>query len=696
MMFMVPAMGVPSEELLQDTLKSILVSLFTLSAAFVFFAVPKPERNSIQLHAGMLLPVALMVYALVSMVWSHRYLAGVEAVRWFVIALIIFLVANTATLPRTARIAWGIQWGALTASLWTALQYWFDLGLFPQGAPPASTFINRNFFAEFLVCALPFSMLLAQQATSKWRTGLLASSLGIQVSALMMAGTRSALVGLIVLMALVCVFSATKIYQTKVWPFRTRLFLITFLTLAIVMVMGLIPGKNPQINLETGGTTSIQRALFRTSTVVQPTEYTQGSMSIRASLWRTTGGMIAHHWLAGVGAGAWEVYEPLFQSPDKYLETDYYAHNDILQLVSEYGVVGWLFLSGLVSYLLLAVKLTWRQRLGRHPNEIPPRMAALTSLGMLFLVSNAGFPMRLATTCAMFAVCIGLLMASDFRIHLERPSGFLRTITWRKAQSTLALIGTSGCICIALYIAGLAIVCESKFTRALKAALTISQSSQPGDPRWDSVKTKILEWTREGIAINPHYRKLTPSVADALASWGDWANAQFIWESTIQSRPYVSGILMNLARSQIDAGNFEQARQYLKRSQALQPLSVPNSSLQVLLLARTNQSSNARILVRNLLQSGRFNEEITVLGYALGKQSNDGELIVLSLESRIAKWPDQSVDARLKLGDHYNSLGPAYSAQAIGKYREAIAKGGATHRDALLTIIPEPYRTALK
>jgi O-antigen ligase len=37
MMFLAPALGVPHEEMLQDTLKSIVVSFATLGAALLFF-----------------------------------------------------------------------------------------------------------------------------------------------------------------------------------------------------------------------------------------------------------------------------------------------------------------------------------------------------------------------------------------------------------------------------------------------------------------------------------------------------------------------------------------------------------------------------------------------------------------------------------------------------------------------------------
>ena len=43
---------------------------------------------------------------------------------------------------------------------------------------------------------------------------------------------------------------------------------------------------------------------------------------------------------AGLGAGAWENRIPLYQADGAQLETDYYVHNEFLQLVAEYGLVG--------------------------------------------------------------------------------------------------------------------------------------------------------------------------------------------------------------------------------------------------------------------------------------------------------------------------------------------------------------------
>ena len=95
-----------------------------------------------------------------------------------------------------------------------------------------------------------------------------------------------------------------------------------------------------------------------------------------------------------------------------------------------------------------------------------------------------------------------------------------------------------------------------------------------------------LRLVEEGVAINPHYRKLTPMVADELAHWGDWANATWIWESVLASRPYVVALLTNAARGHANLGDDAGARAYLARALAVQPDAPSVRSLEVVLLAR--------------------------------------------------------------------------------------------------------------
>ena len=110
-----------------------------------------------------------MAYALGSMAWSHAYLAGVEAVRWFVFALIVWLALNTFSRERLPMLAVhpcrrGARLAVGGAAVLDRLQ-----SCSRKGRHPRSTFINRNFFAEFAVGTLPFGVLLLARARARRR-----------------------------------------------------------------------------------------------------------------------------------------------------------------------------------------------------------------------------------------------------------------------------------------------------------------------------------------------------------------------------------------------------------------------------------------------------------------------------------------------------------------------------------------------
>ena len=593
MMVVVPAVGATGEGLLQDTLKSILVSLFALAASGTFFWHQRQHNAALHFHTLLVLPLGLTLYALGSMAWSHAYLGGVEAIRWFVFSLIFFLGLNTLTLARVTHLAWCIHLGAVLASLWAALQFWVDFKLFAQGPNPASTFVNRNFFAEFLICTLPFSVFLLTRVKDKTSAFLATFALGFNVAVLLMTGTRSALMGLLVLAVLLPTLVLRYRNQRVSTGWRIgHCVAIVALLITSVWCLGSIDTANRKLIAESGRGDAIDRSLTRALSMTRAGEYQHGSFSIRALMWKTTGRMILANPVTGVGAGAWEVQVPRYQEAGSQLETDFYAHNEILQLVAEYGLVGWLFLLGLFSYLLRAAYTTWADQTDEGKREAPLRAFTLASLLVFMLVSNAGFPWRMATTGTLFALCLSILAASDVR--LGTGNSFLSCrMKWQPRYAGWALSVTALCSGLAVYISQQAIECEAKLVQAVKIALTISQSGYPNDPRWEKTKTEMLSLVREGIAINPHYRKLTPIVADTIAGWGDWKNATWIWESVLESRPYVVIMLADVARGHLQSGNLAKARAYFDRAMNLQPAAPALAPLAEMLGRRTEKNLDA-------------------------------------------------------------------------------------------------------
>lgn len=571
MAFLLPALGVPREELLQDTFKSALVALFALAAAIVFFWRARRHPTALRWHPLLWVPLALMAHALGSMAWSHAYLAGVEAVRWGLFALLMWLGLNTFTSRSVPQLARAIFGGAVVASLWAAAQFWFDWRFFPQGPNPGSTFVNRNFFAEYAVCALPFGALLLAQARDPRKVAMLAASLGLVIVAIFMTGTRSALVALWLSLGVawpVAAWACRRELAWRTWSRATRL-TAAIVLLATVGALGSLPTGNESIARELRGMTPLERATLRTQ-AIRPGD---PSLGLRLSMWRSTAAMIAVHPLAGVGAGAWENVLPLYQDEGRQLETDYYAHNEYLQMLAEYGLVGWLAVLALLAY---AARAAWRTLRRDTPTSAqadrPWRAAALCGLMALFIVSTIGFAWRLAGTGALFALMLGVLLASDARSRASNLGGVrARSPAWRPVFSSVALLACIAAWALAAGITTRATQAEYRLVRAARLAMTISGSGEPNHPRWLAAKGEMLRLVREGIALNPHYRKITPVVADELARWGDWPDATWIWESVLTSRPHVVAIMTNAGQGHLAMGQREQARYWLERARAIQP-----------------------------------------------------------------------------------------------------------------------------
>lgn len=692
MMFLAPAVGVPYEEMLQDTLKSMVVSFAALLAGLLFFLHQRNRRDGLRWHAVMWLPLALMVYALGSMVWSHTYLGGVEAIRWFVFSLLLWLGINTLSRTRAPWLMEAIHWGAVVASLWVALQFWFNFTYFPQGPNPASTFVNRNFFAEFVVCTLPFSALLLAQARTSSRVAVLAFTLGFNMVALMMTGTRGALSALWLLLLVLPLLAVLyrKHCAFSIWN-STKRWLACAVLLATVVGLGLVGTGNPKLLADSGafGVTAFDRAFKRTASM----SVADTSLNIRFVMWSATARIIEAHPLTGIGAGAWEAMVPLYQNEGAQLETDYYAHNEVLQLLAEYGLSGLAFLLALLTYLVFAAWNTWRNRSAEGLAEAPLRSVVLASLLAFLIVSNIGFPWRLAATGSLFALSLAILAASDARLQNPGPLRAMR-LAWKPMYAKCLAALMVVCLVLALYISQQAIAAEEKLVTAVKIALAVSASGDANNPKWDRLKSEMLVLTKEGVAINPHYRKITPMVADELGRWGDWKDAVWVWESVVSSRPYVVGIMSNIARGYAQLGDNTKALDYLARCEKLQPRSVSVRSLKLVLYSRVGREPEALGLARQYLEEGTYDFEMLNAAYLLGMQGRDAALVIKSLELRQKRFPGGTVDTLLKLGDVYADL-KKDEVTALGYYRAALAAAPADSKQIILQQIPQAYVSRL-
>jgi tetratricopeptide (TPR) repeat protein len=252
---------------------------------------------------------------------------------------------------------------------------------------------------------------------------------------------------------------------------------------------------------------------------------------------------------------------------------------------------------------------------------------------------------------------------------------------------------TALCLALALWISWQAALCEQKIVRAVSLGLAISASGDALNPHWNGEKTRMLELMRDGMAINPHYRKLTPLLADELASWGDWKNAIWIWESALASRPHVAAFLTNLARAHLHLNHLAQAQGYFERARQLQPQARAVRTLEVVLLYRGGQEEQALQRVRALLDEGLYDIDVISVAYELGRKRQQPELAIQALTLRRQHWPEYAVDSSLKLGHLYAQQGRP--AEALAAYRAALAATPEALQETVRQRIPAPLRDAL-
>lgn len=693
---LLPVAGIPGEWVLQDTLKSTLLTVGVLLALAAWWLAQRRvqgrgEAPTGTWHGVLALPLVLMVCALLAMGWSHTYLAGVEAARWAVLGLTLWVALQTLRAGNAMRLVWAIHWGAVGACVWTAAQFWGDLAWFPQAAAPASTFANRNFFAEYLVCTLPFSVLaLSQVATPRWRA-LVACSVAFNLTALMMTGTRSALTALLVI-ALPLAVGLWRYRSALAWGrwSATSRAAVALVLLAGVLGLGSLPTRNAALLQESPTTTALGRSWQRAASMANAEVYTAGSFSQRAAFWKSTARMWLDRPWIGVGAGAWEVYIALYQGPSADEEPDYYAHNEYLQLLAEYGLpVGGGVLAVLLAYLVIAARHTWR--LPGNAAWAPLRVAALCSLLALLVVSLAGFPWRLAGTGMLFMLCLALLAASDRDLGLPDTLG---GGTWPLGPTALRIAG------LALLLgAGLATAVATQAIRAEWAivgsihrfnhAVQLRNTDPAAARRLQEEGTALVH---KGMALNPHYRKLLAIPADQLASLGDWAATADVLQHIADSRPHIANVWSNLVLARIELQQADAARVALRELARLQPDTARVRSMELLLLSRTGREAEAAQKAHDYFANGVVDFDATLLAYSVGLKLQQWDLVDQALRLRAAHWPATAVDSYYRLGQAYVQAGRGFEDRALQAFREGQAHLPPGELDNYLRQLPLAYR----
>jgi tetratricopeptide (TPR) repeat protein len=349
-----------------------------------------------------------------------------------------------------------------------------------------------------------------------------------------------------------------------------------------------------------------------------------------------------------------------------------------------------LVLAILLAYLLHTASSTWRLRDAAR-QEAPIRVVALISLMSLLVVGSAGFPLHLAPTGALFAVCLAMLASSDARLGIQ-TAFFAGEISWRRAYGQAALLATVACLAIAAFITVQAARVEYKLIHAIHIANGLMRGIPSVPQARTARKAEMLANIREGIAINPHYRKVTAELAEPLAASGDWASATWILESVVASRPHVVALWTGLAMGYSQLGQHERAQAALEQVRRLKPDAVTTRTLEVILLSRAGHLDQAIEKINRNFDNGTYDFDMVQAAYAIGYQTQNWSLAIRSQELIVATWPDHAADGYFRLGLIYSNSAVHDDAKALAAFKAGLNQVQPHQQATYRQQVPQEFR----
>ena len=142
-------------------------------------------------------------------------------------------------------------------------------------------------------------------------------------------------------------------------------------------------------------------------------EQTDTSTEARLNVNESALPWLEDHWLAGSGAGSFVATYPAYRTADVTQFFDF-AHNDYLQILGEYGVIGAAFFAAIAATVLWTAVQAQRRR--RNPLLRGAAFASMMGVTSLLIHSSTDFNLQIPANALLFTVLCAFAVLAR---HLE-------------------------------------------------------------------------------------------------------------------------------------------------------------------------------------------------------------------------------------------------------------------------------------
>ncbi len=500
------------------------------------------KKIEIQYNGLSISLLALVTIVTLSMLWAHNlYEALIKYQYWIAALIAFFLVKQLCQQHRhIEQLLLLLMISGTVVSLIGMLQYWFQIDWIPQGAPPASTFANKNFAAQYVTLTSPITfyyLLTSQRQKLLWFSGI---SLAVMLAYIVYTQTRAAWVAFIVqsIVAISWLFYQHFKYPDQQWFTTLKLKVLTISLMLLLLFIMLTPE-----GLSLNGF-SLIASQAQTIAEDASTEYRQGS--IRLVLWLNSLLIFSDHWLTGVGLGNWQLYYPLYhqRSLVDWLLGAYNitanAHNDYLHYLAELGLIGAI---ASVAVLFFAIKLLFAGFRFDAPKQPIFLLLAMSTMGiateMIF-----SFPMQKPSPLVLSAVFFALLVIQ------QQNNQKLQIRSSAILQSSVAI--SFILLACSLYFGAKLYQSTNSYYKMFAAAGVKHSPS-------------IIQYSNETLKILPWRHDLYYYIGSAYRNEKQHQLAVENFEKTLKSYPYHIPSLTKIYKSYLTLKQPEKAKHYALR-----------------------------------------------------------------------------------------------------------------------------------
>lgn len=214
-----------------------------------------------------------------------------------------------------------------------------------------------------------------------------------------------------------------------------------------------------------------------------PTGVSDQSLGGRTAMWGSTARMIVDHPIFGTGPGSWQWFHLKYRNPQIQSHAEY-AHNDILNLASDYGLIGF----GLVAAAIICFFRHVALLTGRKNSSEQRAFAIGAAIAVITILVHSWFDFNLH----ILANALLLVTLMGFTVAMEDSEG-LYSRTEMKPLPRYAL----GCL--------LLLVCFTGSWFVGRTALAYHYDSLGNDAKAILHYDQALVWYRRAMALDPKF-----------------------------------------------------------------------------------------------------------------------------------------------------------------------------------------------